>query len=171
MPLLIPFNDIRLTQVSARATLPAHALAQDLCDALRSSKTGAGLAAPQLGILEAVFVFWPNRQEPVRVVCNPRILSRSAQTEVAEEGCLSFPNTYIPVERSKQIEVEYQDAEGGTVHGTLNDFAARVFQHEYDHLQGVTIVDKLPPHQREQVLAAHAKRLRKAGRMGKGAHA
>lgn len=104
---------------------------------------GVGIAAPQVGISKRFFVM--NAGDKVRKVINPEIIkSGTAQAEM-EEGCLSVPGIHKRVRRPKRITVRYTNEAGETVEEELKDFPARVFQHEYDHLDGVLFVDRLTP--------------------------
>jgi len=75
------------------------------------------------------------------VLCNPRIVDKSAETNVREEGCLSFPKLHGYVKRHVSIEVEYEDVRGDTYTAELSGLPARIFQHEYDHLDKVLFID------------------------------
>ncbi len=102
---------------------------------------GVGLAAPQIGISLAVFVY--DIGDRSGVMANPKIVAHSDETEVEEEGCLSIPGVYGPVRRYKWIVVEYQDIRGRKKKERFEGFSARVIQHEMDHLDGVLFVDKI----------------------------
>ncbi|MEZ6066216.1 MAG: peptide deformylase [Planctomycetaceae bacterium] len=134
-------------------------------DALRSavremfelmySANGVGLAANQVGLPLRFFVMNPSgdRDEPEheQVVINPIVRNkRGAETD--EEGCLSLPSMHGDVRRATDLTVEYFTLEGETVKATLSDFTARVFQHEFDHLEGVLFIDHLPAGEQERFL-------------------
>ena len=115
---------------------------------------GVGLAAPQIGLNELVFVYNPSDSKNMeRVVCNPKITKYSEETIVEEEGCLSLRSdeTAGQVARSAWIETEYQNELGQLVRRRLKGFEARVFQHEYDHLKGLLCYDRFPPEDRNAV--------------------
>lgn len=103
---------------------------------------GAGLSANQIGVDAAMFVMrWPaieGEQAGEFVVVNPKILKSSKETTVYEEGCLSFPGLYIHLTRPETVEVEFQNKEGQTENHTLKGWTSRIFQHEYDHMLGIT---------------------------------
>jgi len=107
---------------------------------------GVGLAAPQVGISQRFFVMDVGNG-PVAVI-NPEILEASSETEIAEEGCLSFPEIFVEIERSKKVKVRYQTVRGEFVEEELEGYPARVFQHEFDHLNGVLIIDRIKPAKR-----------------------
>ena len=108
---------------------------------------GIGLAAPQVGVNRKVMVFNeagdPEKTESELVLVNPIIKSRSAEVEWREEGCLSFPMIYGDVQRSVDIEVEYKDLDGVIKDVIFKNLVARIFQHEYDHLEKVLFIDRL----------------------------
>ncbi len=101
---------------------------------------GVGLAAPQIGVSKAVLVYDIGRSG---TMVNPRIIAHSEETEVGEEGCLSVPGVYGPVERYQWIVVEYRDINGKYKKEKFSGFDARVIQHEIDHLNGILFVDKV----------------------------
>jgi peptide deformylase len=112
-------------------------------------KGGIGLAAPQIGELKRIFVMdtFPLDDEQVekfkRVVINPRILATSIETLKYPEGCLSIPNICEEVERPREIEVRYLDETFNPVERKLKGTEARIFQHEFDHLEGILFIDKI----------------------------
>lgn len=125
-------------------------LVQRLLD-LMADANGVGLAATQIGILRRVFVF-VHEGEPVALV-NPRVVGRAEETEVDDEGCLSLQGVLIPVERNLTITLEAKSPDGEDVRLELSELAARVAQHELDHLEGVLIIDRTTPESRREALA------------------
>ena len=104
---------------------------------------GIGLAAPQLGLRLRLFTFQPE-EGPAEAVVNPRITWSSDETDVDEEGCLSLGDTVrVPVRRPVAIKVEAKDVLGADKSWELDDYYARVFQHEMDHLDGVLMIDRV----------------------------
>ena len=137
------FGDPALRQTAGpieRITDLHKTLAADMLDTMREAP-GVGLAGPQVGVLERIFV-WEVGDEH-GVVINPMITERSSDTEVAEEGCLSLPGIYFPVERAAGVRVEGSDLEGERVVLDADGLLARVCQHEIDHLDGVLFIDRL----------------------------
>jgi peptide deformylase len=116
---------------------------------------GVGLAATQVGVLRRVFVFRPDREgeAEAKAVVNPRVAARADESEVEEEGCLSLQGILVPVERNVRVTIEGSDAAGADVRFELEDLAARVAQHELDHLDGVLILDRTTPESRREALA------------------
>ena len=112
---------------------------------------GVGLAAPQVGLNLRLFVYNVDPSAPgalrkmgERVVINPRIIEYGAATDVDLEGCLSSRSECCcgDVRRAKSLKVEYLDERGRPKQKTLKGFEARVFQHEYDHIEGVLHIDR-----------------------------
>jgi peptide deformylase len=102
---------------------------------------GIGLAAPQVGVSARVIIASIGESRMTTLI-NPRIL-RSDGAVWGEEGCLSIPGLYGDVERAIVVEVEAMDIEGKPVKYLLEGMAARVVQHEIDHLDGVLFIDKV----------------------------
>ena len=99
---------------------------------------GIGLAAPQVGVSEQIFVA-DIGDGPV-IVVNPKIIARGGQ-EVREEGCLSIPGIVLNVKRPKKIRVRYLNEDNQTIERDYSDLLARVILHETDHLKGKLIID------------------------------
>jgi peptide deformylase len=148
-------------------------LAKNMIETLHGDEGGVGLAAQQVGETVAVCVievpseydaddqgvrFNPDVKMPL-VLINPEILEASKETEVRDEGCLSFPGIYAPVRRPVEIKLEYVDLNGKTQKLHLKRFVARVVQHEMDHLHGVLLVDRMG-NLKKIALAGQLKRLR-----------
>lgn len=77
------------------------------------------------------------------VLVNPRVISTSKDSKVFEEGCLSFPQIYGDVVRPSKVRVRAQDLNGKSFVINISGFPARIFQHEYDHLQGTLFCDRM----------------------------
>ncbi|MDO8644436.1 MAG: peptide deformylase [bacterium] len=136
-----------LNEKSEPVTEVTPAIAQLIDDMLETmyAAPGVGLAAPQVGILKRVVVIDvgspEGKQNPIAFV-NPTIISREGKV-VWEEGCLSCPNLLVPVERSQKITVEGLSKEGKKIEMKAEDLLAVAFQHEIDHLDGITLVSRL----------------------------
>jgi peptide deformylase len=125
-------------------------LIDEMLVTLQQSK-GVGLAAPQIGrsLQLVIIASHPNERYPnapqmeATAMINPQIISRSAEIEKDWEGCLSVPMIRGLVPRYRAIEVEYTDRQGDRQNAKLTDFVARIFQHEYDHLQGKVFLDRV----------------------------
>ena len=127
---------------------------QQLIDDLIATVTqanGVGIAAPQVAASYRLFIVasrpnprYPNapEMEPTAMI-NPRIVAHSPEVVKGWEGCLSIPGIRGLVPRYQAIAVEYMDRYGQLQKQELTDFVARIFQHEYDHLDGIVFVDRL----------------------------
>jgi peptide deformylase len=122
---------------------------------LMSEARGVGLAAPQLGILRRVLVYQTGEDEPFVALVNPRVVEIGEEELADDEGCLSLgaATVIVEVERPTTIVVEATSPEGEPVRIEAEGLAARVVQHELDHLDGVLIIDRTTPEQRREALA------------------
>lgn len=115
-------------------------------------KHGVGLSACQIGIMTRVFVIGnPGEPDSIIPVFNPTIVNVTTdQEETLEEGCLSFPGLYVPVKRSTDIRVRFANHNGQVDTAKFSGFTARVFLHEYDHLDGITFQSRAHKHHLER---------------------
>jgi peptide deformylase len=98
---------------------------------------GIGLAAPQIGVSQRVIIYQlPEENEPVRVIINPKIVSRKGE-QIGPEGCLSIPRLQGEVKRANEVIVKGVDTLGRPVRRRARELEARVIQHEVDHLEGI----------------------------------
>jgi peptide deformylase len=112
---------------------------------------GVGIAAPQVGKSLRLFLMCSAPSErypdapllPLTVIINPEILSTSTEQELGWEGCLSVKGKRALVPRYSNINVSYIDETGSEHNKTLDGFLARIFQHELDHLDGITFIERL----------------------------
>ena len=147
---LIKGTDPRLNQICSEfnfetgVTLEDNSVLQskELYELLRNKMIEhkcVGLAAPQLGIMTRVFVIG-NFSDPSSIigVFNPIIVNYDEEKVLYEEGCASYPGLFIKIKRPRSIRARYRgwDGEAGTTPYT--GYTARVFQHEYDHINGIT---------------------------------
>ena len=104
---------------------------------------GLGLSANQIGIPERAFAMIRNIEYNEIIVCfNPKIVKTSTKKSVMEEGCLSYPELFLKVKRPDKIVVKYED-ENKKIHKMkLSGLASRVFQHEYDHMEGIDFTQR-----------------------------
>jgi peptide deformylase len=156
---IITVPDDRLTKKCKKvkkADDETKQIAQNLVDTVRGAKNpeGAGLAAPQIGILKRICVarrFFPNpdptsEQKTLskeQVLINPKIVSKSREKVIGWEGCLSIPDIYGQVKRHKKIKIKALDENGKEIRETITGFYARVVQHEIDHLDGILFTTKV----------------------------
>lgn len=107
---------------------------------------GVGLSAPQVGINVQLMVFNSagERGEGQEIILvNPKVMKYSKKTLLFNEGCLSFPNIYADIQRPESLRVDAQDINGAKFAVELSGLPARVFQHEFDHLQGILFFDRM----------------------------
>ena len=104
---------------------------------------GVGLSANQIGIEERAFVMMIDIDLQETITCfNPRIIKESKKEVVMEEGCLSYPELFIEISRPSSIIVKYEDEGKSIIKRRLDGFIARVFQHEYDHMEGIDFTQR-----------------------------
>ena len=132
-------------------------LAARMTDIMLQNK-GVGLAAPQAGVPLRLFVISLNStKEGVKVYINPTVTPTTDKLDPIEEGCLSVPGVYAKIPRYKQCKVTATDLDGNEFTEEADGLYARCLQHEYDHIEGVTIAERMPSAAR----IAHRKRLKK----------
>ena len=108
---------------------------------IMTEEDGAGLAANQVGLLKRIIVI--QTEKGPQAFINPRILNKSKETEIGEEGCLSFPGIRLNIKRAKEVLIEALNIEGEVIRLEAKGLGARVFQHEIDHLDGILFIDRL----------------------------
>ena len=149
------FGDPVLRKVAVNIDLKYKGL-QELIENMFESMynaDGVGLAAPQVGLSIRLFVVDLSplgKDEPSlmgfrKVFINARIIERSGDEELMEEGCLSIPGIHEEVYRKNYIRIQYLDPEGNAYDEVYTGYKARVLQHEYDHLDGIMFVDHCSP--------------------------
>lgn len=129
---------------------------------------GMGLAAPQVGDLRTFFIYDLSQQEGNKseykpsIILNPEILEMEGE-EVAEEGCLSIPGYFEKVKRAYRLQLKGVDREGKEIRLEAEGLAARLFQHEIDHLNGVMMFNRLSPLKRNIFLRKLKKQMKQDG--------
>ncbi len=123
-------------------------LAEDMIETMYAAP-GVGLAAPQVGIQKRLFVY--DAGEGPSVVVNPKITQSSGEWTF-DEGCLSVPGLSWPIVRPRDILLEGLDIDGNEIAIEAEEYLARVYQHEVDHLDGVLLIERLDPDQRKQAM-------------------
>ena len=104
-------------------------------------ESGMGLAANQIGITKRFFAIGHNSFDTFQkhaIIWNPQVINSSNEKVIDIEGCLSFKNVFVKVERPKVIEVQYETTQGKTRSAKLDGMESKCFQHELDHLDGIT---------------------------------
>ncbi len=116
---------------------------------------GVGLAAPQVGTSKQILIASPlNKPGTETVICNP-VIEESRGSQMGPEGCLSFPGVFTEIPRAQWIRLRYQTRTGKTVVEEMEDFFARIIQHEMDHLNGILLIDRVNLIAREKLLAEY----------------
>lgn len=121
-------------------------LARDLTETMLVNE-GLGLAANQIGLPYRVFVM---RSNPIICCFNPRIVDASEELIYLDEGCLTFPNMYVKIQRPKRIKVRFTRPNGEIVTETFDGITSRIFQHELDHLNGILFMSRATLYHKEQ---------------------
>ena len=118
---------------------------------------GVGLAAPQVGVPLRLFIIsLDGTEQNVRVYINPTVTSDGAIVS-NEEGCLSVPGVFTKIRRYKKCKVNATDLDGNEFNDEAEGLYARALQHEYDHIEGITIVNRMT----QTARIAHRKQLKK----------
>ncbi len=132
-------------------------LVKKMTDIMLENK-GIGLAAPQAGAPLRIFILSLDaNRENVKVYINPTVTPDTDELEPMEEGCLSVPGIYTKIRRYKKCSVTATDLDGNTFTEEAEGLLARVLQHEYDHIEGLTIVNRMG----QTARIAHRKQLKK----------
>ncbi|HWQ59987.1 MAG TPA: peptide deformylase [Candidatus Fimivivens sp.] len=130
----------KAARVSDVKTSEMRRLVTDMISLMRVSD-GVGLAAPQVGRPLRLFVIEVDGR--VSVFFNPVFTMLSDETMTSEEGCLSVPDRYYVIDRSKRATMEYIDQNGERKRIDAEGFLAAVLQHEFDHLEGILFTDRV----------------------------
>jgi peptide deformylase len=132
-------------------------LVEKMKDTMIANK-GVGLAAPQVGVPLRVFIISLDAsRQAVRVYINPTVTPTTDELEPTEEGCLSVPGVYAKIRRFKTCAVTATDLDGHEFTEAGDGLYARVLQHEYDHIEGLTIVNRMG----QAAMIAHRRQLKK----------
>lgn len=118
---------------------------------------GVGLAGPQIGVSERIFVVHIPDEDPI-VFVNPEIIETSIEVSPYEEGCLSIPGVYHEVIRPSRVTVQAQDINGKAFTIKADGLLARVIQHENDHLSGVLYIDHLTEPEQKAVIKSYERK-------------
>ncbi len=156
MPIITIFHDkagflsqkAQAISLNVEGLKEAKMIADQLITTLMPLMPAAGLAAPQIGISKQVFIYsWDRSIENMEVAINPNIIASDPKTYMSWEACFSTmqendTSQAACLSRSQSVVVEYYNVNGERVKKKLEGFAAKVFQHEYDHLQGIENIKK-----------------------------
>ncbi len=142
---IIKYGDPVLRQVAA----PVAQVGEDMpgfvqrMEEIMRGAAGVGLAAPQLGISRRVIVY--DVGDGIQAMVNPKIVRQSGEQMEPAEGCLSIPGLRGVVKRFDDITVKALDEHGNGIRVRAEGYAARVIQHEVDHLDGILFIDRAEP--------------------------
>jgi|TARA_B100000212_G_C27296993_1_gene499747 peptide deformylase len=127
---------------SCSYNLDRHHLSRVLIDNMIHHE-GIGISANQIGIWERAFAMVRDLENNEIIVCfNPRIIKSYSEEVEMEEGCLSYPELFLKIKRPDKIIVKYEDENKKTHKMKLQGLASRVFQHEYDHMEGIDFTQR-----------------------------
>ena len=142
---------LRQKAAAVKAIGPEYpVIAEELINLLHTHE-GLGLAAPQVGLLERLFVIHVEGDVP-RIFINPSIIETSQETIKYEEGCLSIPGIYTDVVRPKAVKIQAWNEKGRPFTLEASGIVARVILHEYDHLEGILFIDRISEQKRNRIL-------------------
>jgi peptide deformylase len=134
-----------------------HRLVEKMTDIMLEHK-GIGLAGPQVGVPLRVFIIsLDGTRENVRAYVNPKVTATTAERQENEEGCLSVPGIYAKIRRYTKCTVSATNLDGNKFTEQADGLYARVLQHEYDHIEGMTIVNRMG----QAAKIAHRKQLKR----------
>ena len=155
---VVVWPDARLRQPSQAVSdfgAALRELYQDLVDSMYAEK-GLGIAALQIGDARRMFIVEPElagraKDDPPVAFVNPEVVWTSTETQKSDEGCLSFPDVYIQVERPMRARVRAMGIDGQTFELEGEGLLARCLLHEFDHLTGKLLVDFVGPLKRQMI--------------------
>ena len=143
---------------------PPEEIAKNMAEAM-DKFGGLGLSANQVGLPYRMFVMRTmhegDTESKVVPYFNPELTRVSQETELMKEGCLSFPDIFLMIKRSKTIEFKYQDVEGKEHTAVLEGLGARCVQHEIDHLNGILFLQRASKLKLERAMKARPKQKKK----------
>jgi peptide deformylase len=134
--------------------LTAQKLFDDMIETMHVSD-GVGLAAPQIGISQQIFIACPTMRSGQEFVMVNAVIEEKSGAAVAIEGCLSLPGISGEIVRATKLLVSFQDRRGKKHTAEFEDLFARIIQHEMDHLNGILLIDHFEGNSREKILAQY----------------
>ena len=155
---ILRFPDPKLRQRSEEVGEVGDDLRQLVADMTETmaAANGAGLAAIQVGVPVRLFIVEGHvtggaEDSPPKVFINPEIVEISEEAQTGDEGCLSFPDIFVPVKRGMRAKVRAKDLDGNVFEAEGEGLYARALQHETDHLNGRLLIDQVGPVKRELI--------------------
>lgn len=158
---ILKWPDPRLAETCApigEITDEIRTQAEDMLETMYNAP-GRGLAAPQIGVMNRLFVTdvsWKEGTPDPQVYVNPEILDASDTMVEGDEGCLSIPGVTTKVSRPDRVHLVWMSLDGARVSQVFTGFAAACVQHELDHLNGIVTFDRLAPEDRARAEAEYA---------------
>lgn len=143
---LVKYNEDIIRRTPKEYEFTTEEAATELGDKLFDvmvSFRGVGLSATQIGIDAKMFVM--GTKDTRMYVFNPEIISQSTQTNLLDEGCLTYPGLFVAIKRPANVVVSYTNEKNEKVVRELSGLSSRIFQHEYDHMVGKTFLDLASP--------------------------
>ena len=136
-----PVLKLKLSGISE--DLNRHEIVEDLVDTMRN-EGGIGLSANQVGLMERVFVMYSDVKERKIMACfDPQIIEMASEQIIMDEGCLTYPGMWLKIKRPVWIKATWEDQHGVKDEYQLAGLEARVFQHEYDHMEGTNFTERV----------------------------
>jgi len=167
---LIPFTSPALKEAPQQVDLEKDDLKAIKFGLLQAMQKfgGVGLSANQVGIDKACFVIGDGKPEGMqKAFFNPLLIAVSDEEEVMKEGCLSFPGLWLMVKRPKQCTIMYHTSEGEEKTETYEGIGARVILHEYDHMVGQNMTQRVSKLKLERAFKSIEKKIKKYQRQQK----
>jgi peptide deformylase len=127
---------------------------------------GVGLSANQCGVMERAFVMYSDINKKEIIACfNPKIVTESPENILMDEGCLTYPGLWIKVSRPDHIACSFEDENGELNEVEMFGLEARIFQHEYDHMEGTNFTKRVSKLKVDMAKKRAIKQLKKASRL------
>jgi peptide deformylase len=128
-----------------------ESLGKEMLETMKANN-GVGLAANQVGIDKRIFVMQCDENKPSYIFINPVIIHKSFEYDSFDEGCLSVPSIYVPIQRSKVITLVWKDTKGEAHEKSFDGLESICIQHEVEHLDGIVFINKLQPVKKAMVM-------------------
>lgn len=134
--LMVKLPETSIEEIKEKYGLTTQELYDNLKGTMAAMK-GIGLSANQCGLPIRAFVMYTDLKDGnIQMYINPKIIWQSEEQDFFLEGCLTYPHLFLNIKRPKLVEFEYMDMEGNPQKGKFSGLTARIFQHEYDHMDG-----------------------------------
>lgn len=134
--LMVKLPETSIEEIKEKYGLTTQELYDNLKGTMAAMK-GIGLSANQCGLPIRAFVMYTDLKDGnIQMYINPKIIWQSEEQDFFLEGCLTYPHLFLNIKRPKLVEFEYMDMEGNQQKGKFSGLTARIFQHEYDHMDG-----------------------------------